>query len=48
MLGCGGAGELLDTLPPGVDEMVAISNVVQFIKQPDYAHFTRCTLFAGI
>lgn len=35
------AGELLDTLPPGVDEMVAISNVVQFVKGPDYAHFTR-------
>lgn len=35
------AGELLDTLPPGVDEMVAIANVVQFIKGPDYAHFTR-------
>ncbi|KAK9796986.1 hypothetical protein WJX73_007189 [Symbiochloris irregularis] len=34
-------GELLETLPPGVDELVAISNVVQFVKGPDYAHFTR-------
>ena len=33
------AGELLDTLPPGVDEAVAISKVVQFLKNPDYAHF---------
>ena len=36
-----GAGELLDTLPPGVDELVAISNVVRFIRSPEYAHFTR-------
>ena len=35
------AGELLDTLPPGVDELVAISNVVRFIRSPEYAHFTR-------
>ena len=34
-------GELLDTLPPGVDEAVAISKVVAFTKNPDYAHFTR-------
>ncbi|CAL8465589.1 g5125 [Coccomyxa elongata] len=33
--------ELLDTLPPGVDEAVAISKVVAFTKNPDYAHFTR-------
>ena len=33
------AGELLETLPPGVDEAVAISKVVQFLKNPDYAHF---------
>ena len=26
------AGELLDTLPPGVDEVVAISKVVGFLK----------------
>lgn len=33
--------ELLDTLPPGVDEAVAISKVVQFVKSPEYAHFSR-------
>ena len=32
-------GELLDTLPPGVDEAVAIAKVVQFVKSPKYAHF---------
>ena len=35
------SGELLDTLPPGVDEAVAISKVVAFTKSPDYAHFSR-------
>lgn len=34
-------GELLDTPPPGVDEAVAISKVVQFLKSEDYAKFTR-------
>ncbi|KAL6762077.1 anion-transporting ATPase-like domain-containing protein [Haematococcus lacustris] len=34
-------GELLDTPPPGVDEAVAISKVVQFLKAPEYAHFKR-------
>ncbi len=33
--------ELLDTLPPGVDEAVAISKVVHFVKNPEYAHFSR-------
>ena len=33
--------ELLDTLPPGVDEAAAISKVVQFVKSPEYAHFSR-------
>ncbi len=33
------AGELLDTLPPGIDEAVAISKVVQFLKSPAYSHF---------
>ncbi len=32
-------GELLDTLPPGIDEAVAISKVVQFLKSPEYSHF---------
>ncbi|KAL3145706.1 ATPase arsa1 [Trebouxia sp. C0010 RCD-2024] len=31
--------ELLDTLPPGIDEAVAISKVVQFLKSPEYSHF---------
>jgi len=35
------AGELLDTLPPGVDEVVAISKVVGFLRAPEYARFTR-------
>ena len=35
------AGELLDTLPPGVDEAVAISKVVQLARSPDYKGFSR-------
>ena len=31
----------METLPPGVDELVAISNVVRFIRAPEYSHFTR-------
>jgi len=34
-------GDLLDTPPPGVDEAVAISKVVQFLKNPEYSHFKR-------
>lgn len=34
-------GELLDTPPPGIDEAVAISNVVSFLKDPEYSDFTR-------
>ena len=34
-------GELLDTPPPGLDEAIAISKVVQFIKDEKYAKFTR-------
>eukprot|EP00879_Flechtneria_rotunda_P015872 GHRR01016599.1.p1 GENE.GHRR01016599.1~~GHRR01016599.1.p1 ORF type:complete len:577 (+),score=165.56 GHRR01016599.1:1133-2863(+) len=34
-------GELMDTPPPGVDEAIAISKVVQFLDSPDYAHFDR-------
>ncbi|CAM6083865.1 unnamed protein product [Calypogeia fissa] len=34
-------GELLDTPPPGLDEAIAISKVVQFIQSPEYSHFTR-------
>lgn len=34
-------GELLDSPPPGVDEAVAISKVVEFLTQPEYAKFTR-------
>lgn len=33
--------ELLDTLPPGIDEVVAISKVVAFLKDPKYSKFTR-------
>ena len=31
----------MDTLPPGVDELVAISKVVAFLKAPEYAKFSR-------
>ena len=41
------AGELLDTLPPGVDEAVAISKVVQFLKNPEYSHFNFFLFFRG-
>ncbi|KAK9815912.1 hypothetical protein WJX72_011818 [[Myrmecia] bisecta] len=34
-------GDLLDTPPPGLDEAVAISKVVQFVKGEEYAKFTR-------
>ncbi|MEW5316453.1 MAG: hypothetical protein WDW38_007825 [Sanguina aurantia] len=34
-------GSLLDTPPPGVDEAIAISKVVQFLKSPEYSHFRR-------
>ncbi|KAL3693391.1 hypothetical protein R1sor_007042 [Riccia sorocarpa] len=34
-------GELLDTPPPGLDEAIAISKVVQFMQAPEYSKFTR-------
>eukprot|EP00195_Chlamydomonas_chlamydogama_P005384 CAMPEP_0202890670 /NCGR_PEP_ID=MMETSP1392-20130828/997_1 /ASSEMBLY_ACC=CAM_ASM_000868 /TAXON_ID=225041 /ORGANISM="Chlamydomonas chlamydogama, Strain SAG 11-48b" /LENGTH=714 /DNA_ID=CAMNT_0049574285 /DNA_START=142 /DNA_END=2286 /DNA_ORIENTATION=- len=34
-------GELLDTPPPGVDEAVALSKVVQFLKNPEFAQYKR-------
>ena len=34
-------GELLDTPPPGLDEAIAITKVVEFIKGEAYAKFTR-------
>lgn len=34
-------GELLDTPPPGLDEAIAITKVVQFIKSDDYSKFSR-------
>ncbi|KAG1670431.1 hypothetical protein FOA52_010167 [Chlamydomonas sp. UWO 241] len=34
-------GELMDNPPPGVDEAVALSKVVQFLKDPKYTHFKR-------
>lgn len=33
--------ELLDTPPPGLDEAVAISKVVEFVQKDEYARFTR-------
>ncbi|KAF7151042.1 hypothetical protein RHSIM_Rhsim02G0095100 [Rhododendron simsii] len=34
-------GELLDTPPPGLDEAIAISKVMQFLEQEQYNAFTR-------
>lgn len=34
-------GELLDTPPPGMDEAIAISKVMQFVESPEYSMFTR-------
>ncbi|KAM7263927.1 hypothetical protein ACFE04_001610 [Oxalis oulophora] len=34
-------GELLDTPPPGLDEAIAISKVMQFLDSPKYNMFTR-------
>jgi arsenite-transporting ATPase len=34
-------GELLDTPPPGLDEAIAISKVIQFLESPEYSIFTR-------
>ncbi|KAJ9540479.1 hypothetical protein OSB04_026985 [Centaurea solstitialis] len=34
-------GELLDTPPPGFDEAIAISTVLQFVESPEYSKFTR-------
>jgi len=37
-------GELLDNPPPGIDEAVALSRVVRFLRNPQYAQF-RCVVF---
>ncbi|KAG6728376.1 hypothetical protein I3842_02G170300 [Carya illinoinensis] len=34
-------GELLDTPPPGLDEAIAISKVMQFLESQEYGMFTR-------
>ncbi|KAI5021731.1 hypothetical protein ZWY2020_058461 [Hordeum vulgare] len=34
-------GELLDTPPPGLDEAIAISKVMQFLEAPEYSMFSR-------
>ncbi|XP_070017062.1 ATPase GET3B-like [Nicotiana sylvestris] len=34
-------GELLDTPPPGLDEAIAISKVMQFLDSKDYSSFSR-------
>ncbi|XP_030457447.2 ATPase GET3B-like isoform X2 [Syzygium oleosum] len=33
--------ELLDTPPPGLDEAISISKVMQFVESPEYSNFTR-------
>ncbi|KAK9851904.1 hypothetical protein WJX84_008222 [Apatococcus fuscideae] len=37
-------GELLDNLPPGADEAIAIAKIVEFAKSPEYSHFTRIVI----
>ncbi|KAI4346313.1 hypothetical protein L6164_007225 [Bauhinia variegata] len=34
-------GELLDTPPPGLDEAIGISKVMQFLESQEYGMFTR-------
>jgi len=34
-------GELLDTPPPGLDEAIAISKVMQFLEAQEYSMFSR-------
>ncbi|PKA47103.1 arsenite-transporting ATPase [Apostasia shenzhenica] len=34
-------GELLDTPPPGLDEAIAISKVMQFVESQEYSMFSR-------
>ncbi|KAD7479972.1 hypothetical protein E3N88_03108 [Mikania micrantha] len=41
MDGMGELGELLDTPPPGLDEAIAISKVIQFLESQEYNMFTR-------
>ncbi|XP_058199883.1 ATPase GET3B-like isoform X1 [Rhododendron vialii] len=36
--------ELFDTLPPGLDEAIAISKVMQFLESQEYSMFTRIVL----
>jgi arsenite/tail-anchored protein-transporting ATPase len=36
-----GLEELLSTPPPGLDEAIAISKVVEFVESAQYARFTR-------
>ena len=36
-----GLEELLNTPPPGLDEAIAISKVVEFVESAEYARFTR-------
>ncbi|KAL4332127.1 hypothetical protein GQ457_07G034560 [Hibiscus cannabinus] len=37
-------GELLDTPPPGLDETIAISKVMQFVESPQYSMFSRIVI----
>lgn len=37
-------GELLDTPPPGLDEAIAISKVMQFLESKEYSTFSRIVL----
>ncbi|MHA2503347.1 MAG: ArsA family ATPase [Candidatus Kariarchaeaceae archaeon] len=40
-LGFGEVNDLLDTMPPGIDEALALAKVIQFIRSEEYADFKR-------
>jgi len=39
--GFGEIGDLMDTMPPGIDEAMALAKVIQFIKSDEYANYQR-------
>ncbi|KAE8669198.1 ABC transporter G family member 24 [Hibiscus syriacus] len=41
------SGELLDTPPSGLDEVIAISKVMQFLESPHYSMFTRIVFYTA-
>ena len=39
--GFGDVGDLMETMPPGIDEALALAKVIQFINADEYADFER-------